>query len=364
MSYDNRFRFQFREILIIIVIWIISLNLYIIIRYYGISELSGSFFTIERIAFRDFYLLALIGGVAIGFFTGIFEIFFYPEALNKRSFVMVVIFKSLFYLIVLLGVILITTFFYFLIKEFSVLHSLEKAKSFVSTESFVSLMTYLSIVSLVINYIRLISNKFGPSVHWNMVFGKYHKPKEEELIFMFLDLKSSTSIAERLGHIKFSSFLQDYFRDLSLLVVSYRAQIYQYVGDEAVVTWTLKGGLSNVNCIRFFYAFERRILRRKSYYIRKYGFEPEFKASLNVGTVTVAEVGEYKSEIAYHGDVVNTASRLQEQCNKFGKKLLISEHLHKYLKDNPALNKEFIDRVILKGKEKPISIYSVELVGL
>ena len=247
------------------------------------------------------------------------------------------------------------------LKGFSLVHATEKARSFISTDSFVSLIVYLGVVSLLINYIRLISNKFGPSMHWNMVFGKYHEPKEEELIFMFLDLKSSTAIAERLGHIRFSSFLQDYFRDLSKLVVSYRAQIYQYVGDEAVITWTLKGGLNKNNCIRFFYAFERRISRRKRYYIKKYGFEPEFKASLNVGTVTVAEVGEFKSEIAYHGDVVNTASRLQEQCNRFGKRLLVSEHLHEYLKNDPSLHQEFIDRIILKGKEKPLNIYNVEL---
>ncbi len=361
MNFDNQFRFRFREILVIIILWIISLNIYIVIRYWGISELSGSFFTIERIAFSDFYLLALVGGIAIGFFTGVFELFFYPDVLNRRSFLMVIFYKSIFYLIVLVGVILVLTCCYFLFKGFSFVHAMDKAGSFVSTDSFISLIIYLAIVSLLINYIRLISNKFGPDMHWNMVFGKYHEPKEEELIFMFLDLKSSTTIAEQLGHIRFSSFLQDYFRDLSRLVIAYRAQIYQYVGDEAVITWTLKGGLSRSNCIRFFYAFERRISRKKKYYHRKYGFEPEFKASLNVGTVTVAEVGEIKSEIAYHGDVVNTASRLQEQCNRFGKKLLVSEHLHKYLKNHKALQQEFIDRVILKGKEKPLNIYSVEL---
>lgn len=361
MNFDNQFRFRFKEILIIIILWVTSLNIYIVIRYYGISELSGSFFTLERIAFSDFYLLALVGGIAIGFFTGIFELFFYPDVLNRRSFLMVIFYKSVFYLIVLVGVILFLTCCYFLFKGFSVLNAMEKARSFIRTDSFVSLIIYLGIVSLLINYIRLISNKFGPNMHWNMVFGKYHEPKEEELIFMFLDLKSSTTIAEKLGHIRFSSFLQDYFRDLSRLVVSYRAQIYQYVGDEAVITWTFRGGLSKNNCIRFFYAFERRISRKKKYYNRKYGFEPAFKASLNVGTVTVAEVGEYKSEIAYHGDVVNTASRLQEQCNKFGKKLLVSEHLYQYLENKTSLRGEFIDRVILKGKEKPLNIYSVEL---
>src|SRR5690606_16977257 len=113
MHFDNRFRYHFREILIIIVIWIISLNLYIVIRYYGITDLSGSFFMIQRIAFSDFYLLALVGGIFIGLFTGIFELYFYPEALHKRPFLLAVFFKSVFYMIVLLGVILTITFFYF-----------------------------------------------------------------------------------------------------------------------------------------------------------------------------------------------------------------------------------------------------------
>jgi len=90
---------------------------------------------------------------------------------------------------------------------------------------------------------------------------------------------------------------------------------------------------------------------------------PGFKASLNVGMVTIAEVGEIKSEIAYHGDVVNTAARLQEQCNKFGRKLLISEYLNDYLKHFPFLEREFVDRITLKGKENPLSIYSVDLVS-
>ena len=42
--------------------------------------------------------------------------------------------------------------------------------------------------------------------------GYYQKPKEESKIFMFLDLQSSSKIAELLGHEKYSDFIQDCFR--------------------------------------------------------------------------------------------------------------------------------------------------------
>lgn len=363
MRPEAKLRYQFRELSIIIFSWILSLYLYITIRYWGIDELSGSFFLIQRIAFTDFYIIAIIGGIVIGLVTGVFETFFYPETLTKRSFTWVVLFKSIYYLVALFCVIVLLTFLFFLVKEFTISESLENAIHFISTDSFLSLLLYLGVIGIIINYVRLISNRFGPGVHWNMVVGKYHKPKEEELIFMFLDLKSSTSIAEQLGHIKFSRFLQDYYRDLSKVLLPYNAQVYQYVGDEAVITWTLKGGLRRVNCIRLFFAFERIIKRKKGYYQKRYNVVPEFKASLNSGKVTIAEVGEIKSEIAYHGDVVNTASRIQEQCNKFGQKLLISEDLERHLHGSPALNIKFIDHIKLFGKEKPLSIYSVELVN-
>lgn len=361
MNLQRKHTYQFRELLFIIVSWIFSLFLYIYIRFWGIEELSGSFFLIQRIAFTDFYLLAIAGGICIGLITGIFEVIVYPEDLNSRPFIAVVLIKSLFYLGVILLTIIMVTFVYFMIKDFSIDMSWNKTTGFIASQSFLSLLLYLGIVGIVINYIRLIGNRLGPGIHWNIVMGRYHKPKEEELIFMFLDIKSSTSIAEQLGHIKFSGFLQDFYRDLSKVLLPYRAQVYQYVGDEAVITWTMNGGLKKVNCIRLFFAFERIIQKKANYYRRKYNTVPEFKAALNSGMVTIAEVGKIKSEIAYHGDVVNTAARIQEQCNRFGKKLLISGRLEKLLNGHTGLKLEYLDHITLAGKEKPLSIYSVEL---
>ncbi len=88
---------------------------------------------------------------------------------------------------------------------------------------------------------------------------------------------------------------------------------------------------------------------------------PEFKAGLDSGLVSAAEVGEIKKELAYHGDVLNTASRIMEKCNEFKTKILISEALKNQL-DGDHLNNPFelMGNVKLKGKEKPVNIYKVK----
>jgi adenylate cyclase len=177
---------------------------------------------------------------------------------------------------------------------------------------------------------------------------------------MFMDLKSSTTYAEKLGHIKYSELIQDCFFDLTDIVEKNDANIYQYVGDEVVLSWELNKGLKNNYCINVYYDYMNVIRGRSKYYEKKYGMVPEFKAGISSGFATVAEVGELKKELAYHGDVLNTASRIQGVCNKYNKSLLISEELEKDLNLDSNFKTELIGSIELKGKFQPVGIYSVE----
>ncbi|MHA2274768.1 MAG: adenylate/guanylate cyclase domain-containing protein [Candidatus Kariarchaeaceae archaeon] len=193
----------------------------------------------------------------------------------------------------------------------------------------------------------------------NFLIGKYHQPRVENRIFLFMDLKDSTSIAEKLGHIKYSQLIQDCFFDLTDIVLSYEAKIYQYVGDEIVLSWDVDKGINHENCLKTFFAYDNLMQNKSAYYKNKYGVVPEFKAGLNLGDVTVAEVGEIKKELAYHGDVLNTAARIQSTCNEYQKKLLVSEELKTHFEKQPAYGFKFLGDVILKGKEESINIYAV-----
>jgi len=58
-----------------------------------------------------------------------------------------------------------------------------------------------------------ISLVFTP-LFWKIARGKYYKPKSENRIFMFVDLNSSTTLAEKLGNERYHELLKDFFADI------------------------------------------------------------------------------------------------------------------------------------------------------
>ena len=76
----------------------------------------------------------------------------------------------------------------------------------------------------------------------NIVLGRYHRPRAEERFFLFVDIEGSTALAERIGPAAVHRFLDRVFRLASDPIDDYGGEIYQYVGDEMVVTWTAAEG--------------------------------------------------------------------------------------------------------------------------
>ena len=89
---------------------------------------------------------------------------------------------------------------------------------------------------------------------------------------------------------------------------------------------------------------------------------PVFRGGMDMGRVTVAEVGEIKRDIAYHGDVLNTASRIQGKCKDFNHQLLVSDHIAKSIKKWDGFDLESIEQVELRGKKQCLNIHAVNLI--
>ena len=127
-----------------------------------------------------------------------------------------------------------------------------------------------------------------------------------------------------------------------------------------MLTWTIPDGIADSNCIQALFHFTDVLRDRGAHYEARYGFVPQFKAGVNCGVVTVAEVGIVKREIAYLSDVLNTAARIQAECNAYGKELLISEYVEQKLPYDPRLVVELVGDIVLRGKEQSVKIYSVD----
>lgn len=199
----------------------------------------------------------------------------------------------------------------------------------------------------------------GEGVLIKFLLGHYRKPINEDRIFMFLDLKSSTTIAEKLGLTQYYAFLNDFFHEISQPVQATHAEIYQYVGDEIVFTWKTEEGISNNNCLSLFFKIKERVIKRRQYYLDKYGVVPEFKAGLHFGEVISAQIGDIKKEIVYNGDVLNTSARIQEQCNQVNREFLISGSLLKQLNMGGDYRQEKIQSLNLRGKENITHLFGI-----
>jgi adenylate cyclase len=209
-------------------------------------------------------------------------------------------------------------------------------------------------------FILQINDKFGPGNLWKFISGKYYNPKEEERIFMFLDLKSATSIAENIGHTLYYNLLNDFYAVITDPIINHLGEIYQYVGDEIVVSWENDKVINNDYCISCFFEIKRRIQQEKEKFTNLYGIIPEFKAGMHCGLVTVGEIGVMKLDIVYSGDVLNTTSRIQESCNIHNSELLVSEDVISLLSNLESYQIDSIGEISLKGKAKKINVASVK----
>lgn len=307
---------------------------------------------------------SIFSGIVAGLLGGSLIVFFWGNWLRTKS-----------YGWSLLNIFWSYTVLFLLVNILNDLFSPETQSntSLIHSSSWVEVWSEIASLSFITNYLLwliiiistlialLVNDKYGPGVFVSFLLGKYFHPKREERIFMFLDLRGSTTIAEKLGERRYFDFIKDVFRDSTPEVLKSKGEIYQYVGDEIVISWKKDIGTLNANCLQCFFDTQQRLLDNAAYYREKYdGIVPEFKAGLHFGFVMVGEIGIVKRDIAYSGDVLNTTARIQSKCNELGVNILLSKHLLVGLGalPNPFKPRE-IGEIDLRGKQHSVTLYTV-----
>lgn len=303
---------------------------------------------------------SVIIGFGAGFSVGVAELFLFKNWLKDLPFIAHLACKSLMLIVVmyltfallnLLDVFIdgITWQAYFLI--------------IFEVETLVVMIEILGVIIFLLFFIHL-DRLLGPGVLLGYVTGRFHHPLHEHRIFMFLDLKGSTTLADEMDPDRYFNFLHRYFTEMSEPILQTDGEIYQYVGDEVVLTWKMKKGLDESNCIRLFFLIEDQIHAQRDHFLQAYGVVPEFKAGIHAGEVITAQIGELKSEIVYNGDVLNTTARIQGLCNKLGQKLLVSAELIKSLHLGPEYTVLELGSVSLRGKAEALKLCAVNRTDL
>ena len=363
--FNARNTYYFKKILPFPVIWFIAAFLYALIEkgILGDSTLYPS--TGNSYDFKNSLRIVVLGSILMGFILGILEVTLFRNLLSRKSFLLKVSAKVFIYIF---AISLFLSFFnvFNSIIEFDAglfdPRVIESLTAFVGNYAFVSIIIYAGVFSFIGFFVIESIDGLGLNIVSNFFTGKYERPRIEERIFMFLDMKSSTAIAEKLDNIAYYKLLKSYYKHMTEPIISTKGEIYQYVGDEIVISWPVDEGLKNQNCLRCFFGIKDRIEKQRDFFEENFSIFPQFKAGIHLGQVTAGTIGVIKKEILYTGDTLNTTARIQSVCNELQSNLLVSSDLVDRIGNQHDFKIEEKGDFELRGKNEKVTLFEVSII--
>ncbi len=343
-------KYRLKTILFIAVFWTLVDVIVILLFKQGNTNSPFKFIIYREIAV--FIMTAVMGYLFVFALRSIFR---------KKSPFVNFIFKSI---ILLFAAFLMNFFVHFVDAVFIKGKGLEYALQFFLNEvtqirPLIQKILYWFILFVITQLYIDINEKYSPGVFMDIVMGKYRQPKIEKRIIMFIDLKDSTPIAEKLGHVENFKFIRDFIFHVSNALIEHDGRIYQYVGDEIVVSWMYEK--DNIRkCMAAIIEARKNLQKNSEEFRRSYDIIPEFRVGLHIGDVTVGEIGVIKKDLAMSGDTMNTTSRIRSACNELNQKFIMS----KDFMENSGLTEwqgESLGIVDLKGKANGIELFSLRI---
>lgn len=185
--------------------------------------------------------------------------------------------------------------------------------------------------------------------------------KHVDASVMFTDIRSFTSIAESQDPSETMELLNMYFTLMFEPVKDHGGIVSQIAGDGFMAIFGAPIPLANHREEAVFSAIEMFELLKgfnQEQALRK-KVQIEIGIGIAAGRVIAGFTGtEQRAIFTCVGDTANLASRIQDYTKNVGKPLLINENASQGLPS--AIQRDFLDSILFKGKSQPVSIYSVK----
>ncbi len=294
---------------------------------------------------------ALFVAAYIGLSIGTFEVFFVQSNTGGRFRSLPPLIHTLLYGVVILVVYVIGI----ALVAWLVAPPEQAAEIYARIPKSMPAVFAITVVTVLI--LRVVSF-LGARNLWSLLIGRYHRPVFEKRVFLFIDLKDSTSITEELGAQRAREFISRFLFDISKPVTDHRGDVYKYMGDGVIATWEWNEALANANVIRALRAAQKSLDERGPAYEKEFGRRPAFRAGVHGGDVIVSEQGDLRRAIEYNGDNINIAARMEQKAKDHNLPVIISGVLADALKAG-AVPLTRVGEETVKGISKPIALFTL-----
>lgn len=211
---------------------------------------------------------------------------------------------------------------------------------------------------------RQITDRFGQYVPAVVVDEMSRHPEtismegeNRELSILFSDIRGFTSISERLNPKELTNLMNEFLTPLTRLIHSHHGTIDKYMGDCVMAFWgaPLPDHEHARNAVLCGLEMHNTISDLAPAFRARNWPELKIGVGVNSGKVVVGNMGS-ESRVAYTvmGDAVNLASRLEGLAREYGVPVIVGEKTRALV---PDIVFRELDRVMVKGKDEPVSIY-------
>ena len=177
---------------------------------------------------------------------------------------------------------------------------------------------------------------------------------------LFTDIRSFTTISERLGPQETVKLLNEYFSIMVDILLAHGGILDKYIGDAmmAVFGAPFAGPEDADNAVRTAIGMIRALHAFNVIRVERGLDAVHMGVGINTDEVLSGNIGSLKRmDYTVIGDGVNLASRLEGANKHYGSEILISELTRRELKGKYRLREVDIMRV--KGKTQPVSVFEV-----
>jgi len=188
------------------------------------------------------------------------------------------------------------------------------------------------------------------------------KGETREMTVLFSDVRNFTSISEGLSATELTALMNAYLTEMTKTIQSEKGTIDKYIGDAIMAFWgaPVKDAQHAEHALRSAMAMQRQLDEIAPDFIKRGWPKLAIGVGLNCGPMNVGDMGSaFRRAYTVMGDAVNLASRLESLTKEYGVGILVSENIVAAV---PGMVYRELDRVRVKGKLEPITIY--EPVGV
>lgn len=181
--------------------------------------------------------------------------------------------------------------------------------------------------------------------------------ESREMTVLFSDIRSFTTISEGLSAQALKQLLNRYFTPITEIIFAHNGTIDKYVGDMVMAFWNapLPDMQHPQHAILAALAMQKKVDELSADFVASGLPEIHIGIGINTGAMNVGDMGsEFRRAYTVLGDAVNLGSRLESITKFYGAKILVGESTYAQA---PEFLYRCVDRIIVKGKTEPITVY-------